>query len=86
MDDITHLREILEEREKRYDERAAAQDRAISAAFEAAKEKSQSHNDLIQEMRRKEGTFVTKASLYLALVGVVGLVSATVATLAFFLK
>lgn len=76
----------LETLKAHYDALREADKQAVTAAFEAAKEKSLAHNDLIREMQRKESAYITKAAAYLALVGVVGVVSATVATLAFFLK
>jgi len=57
---------------------------AVSAAFEAAKEKSQSHNDLIREGQRKEQTYVTKAELYAGLIAVTALIGAAMAILKFF--
>lgn len=63
--------------------RKADQD-AIKAAFEAAKEKSSSHNDLIKEGQRKEATYVTKAELYSGLIAVTALIGAVAAILRFF--
>lgn len=63
--------------------RAADQD-AISAAFEAAKEKSLAHNDLIREGQRKEQSYVTKAELYAGLIAVTALIGAATAILRLF--
>lgn len=54
----------------------AADHRAIDAAFEAAKEKSASHNELIHAMERQSATFVTTAQvrwMFTALIAVIGL-------------
>lgn len=59
---------------------------AVDAAFEAAKEKSASHNDLIKEAQRKEETYVTKAELYTGLIAVTAVIGAAAAVLRFFLK
>ena len=48
-----------------------ADQRAIDAALEAAKEKADSHNALIEAMERQQGTFVTKSAAYSALVTVI---------------
>jgi len=59
---------------------------AVDAAFEAAKEKSSSHNDLIKEAQRKEETYVTKAELYTGLIAVTAIIGAATAVLRFFLN
>lgn len=41
---------------------------ALEAAFEAAKEKSDSHNRLIEAMERQQATFITKGQVYAALI------------------
>lgn len=44
-----------------------AYQRAIDAAFEAAKEKSANHNDLIRAMERLQATFITRGMVYSAI-------------------
>jgi len=61
-----------------------ADQKAVDAALAAAKEKALAHNDLIGLMRQKESSYVTKSSLYLALIGVVGFVTAAMAVLGYF--
>lgn len=50
-----------------FDALREADQHALAAAFEAAKEKSESHNDLIQAMERQQATFVTKGMVLTAL-------------------
>jgi len=45
-----------------FDALRAEDHKAIDAAFEAAKEKSASHNELIQAMERQQATFITKGN------------------------
>lgn len=72
---------------KEHIEALRAQDqKAISAALAAAQEKALAHNDLIKEMQRKEALYVTKASLWWALVGTVSVVSLIFVALNFFIK
>lgn len=52
---------------------------ALSAAFEAAKEKSANHNDLIKAMERQQANFVTKDQVrwaFMALIGGIGVATA----------
>lgn len=58
--------------------------RELKNAFEAAKEKSAGHNDLIKEGQRKEATYVTKAELYAGLIAVTALIGAATAVLRLF--
>ncbi len=57
-----------------------ADQHALTAAFEAAKEKSAMHNDLIRAMERQQATFVTKGTIYAAVIATVA-VASLVATL-----
>lgn len=59
---------------------------AVRIALDAAKEKSLAHNDLIQEMRRKEGLYVTKGMLMTALGATIAVFGAVMTALNFFLK
>lgn len=59
-----------------------ADQRAHDAAFEAAKEKAERHNELIAAMERQQATFVTKDQVrwaFMALIGGAGLVTAAYA-------
>ena len=49
--------------------------RAIHAAFEAAKEKSAMHNDLIRAMKDQQAAYVTKGMIYAAVISMVAVVS-----------
>ena len=69
-----------------FDALRSADQEAVRAALDAAKEKSLAHNDLIKEMQRKEALYVTKAELYAALLAVVAVVGATMTILQFFFK
>jgi hypothetical protein len=60
--------------------------RELTNAFNAAKEKSASHNDLIREGQRKEASYVTKAELYAALIAVTAVITAATAILRLFIK
>lgn len=73
MTDSVSLREHLEALRE-------ADLRAVQAAFEAAKEKSAMHNDLIRAMERQQDTFVTKGTIYAAVIAAVA-VASLVATL-----
>lgn len=50
-----------------FDELRKADELRLNAAFEAAKEKSESHNALIEAMERQQHTFVTKGMVLTAM-------------------
>lgn len=60
--------------------------RELKNAFEAAKEKSASHNDLIREGQRKEETYVTKGALYAALIAFTAVAAVIMTILSFIFK
>ena len=51
-----------------FDSLREADQHALTAAFEAAKEKSESHNRLIEAMEHQQATFITKGQAYAALI------------------
>ena len=55
-----------------------ADQHALDAAFEAAKEKSESHNRLIEAMERQQATFITKGQMYAALIAAVAVLGLAV--------
>lgn len=48
-----------------------ADQRAVEAAFEAAKEKAERHNELIGAMERQSAAFVTKGQVYAVVIATV---------------
>lgn len=76
----------IETLKEHIDTMRSADREAVRIALDAAKEKSMAHNDLIQEMRRKETTYITKTTLYAALIATVSISGLVVAALNFFLK
>ena len=61
-----------------------ADQRALDAAFAAAKEKSASHNDIIQAMERQQATFVTKGQVYAALIAMLTVAAVVISIFAVF--
>lgn len=75
----------IETLKQHFDALREADKHALEAAFEAAKEKSESHNELIQAMERLQSTYVTKGMVLTALgaaLTVLGLVIAYFANFA----
>ena len=74
----------LEAVKEHFEQLRLSDHRAVDAAFDAAKEKSEAHNALISAMERQQATFVTKGQVYAALIASLAALSIVVGMYAAF--
>lgn len=66
--EIARLCDKINAVDRLHNQLGAERDRAVEVGLSAAKEKAESHNDVLGAMKEQQATFVTKGEIYAAII------------------